>query len=85
MSNWVMEARRACINIIPLTVIVFVANRDRLDGDLSKDKLLATLNLMKNSKSLRTNDLPCEFFKSMWDTIGDDLCCMPKRPSPQVP
>lgn len=33
---------------------------------------------MKNGKSHGIDGLPCEFFKLVWDTVVDDLCCMAK-------
>jgi hypothetical protein len=29
---------------------------------------------MKNGKYLGKDGLPCEFYKGMWDMIGDDFC-----------
>jgi hypothetical protein len=40
------------------------------------NKSFFALNSMKNDKSMCIDGLPCEFFKAMWDTIGDEFCCM---------
>lgn len=38
-----------------------------------KDELFATLSSMKNGKYPWVDKIPCEFYKVMWNTIGDDL------------
>jgi len=48
--------------------------RERLEANFTKDELFEALNSMQNGKSLGMDGLPCEFYKTMWDAIGDDFC-----------
>lgn len=66
-----MAARTSCYQVIPHQVSV--GDRDRLDSDFTKDELFAALCSMQNGKSPGMDGLPCEFYKAMWDTVGDDF------------
>jgi hypothetical protein len=46
-----------------------------LDSDLSKEEFFVALSSMKNGMSSRLDGLLCEFYKAMWDMIGNDFCC----------
>jgi len=47
-----------------------------LDNDFSKEVLFDTHTSMQNGKPSSMDGLHCEFYKAMWDTIGDDFCCL---------
>ena len=51
-----------------------LTDRDRLDGDFTKEELFDSLLSMQNGESPGINGLPCEFYKAMWDTVGDYFC-----------
>lgn len=69
-----VAARDACCRVVPRKVSV--GDRDRLDRVFTKDELYATLSSMQNGKSPGLYGLPCEFYKSLWDAIGEDFCSM---------
>lgn len=55
---------------------VSCGDRDRLDREFSKEELFAASSSMQNGKSRGMDGLPCEFYKVMWDTTGDDFCSL---------
>jgi hypothetical protein len=77
LTNRLVEARNACVQVIPCKISV--VDRDGLDGDFSKNELFVTLNSIQNGMSPKINGLSCQFFKAMWDMVGDDQCCMAKQ------
>jgi len=62
-SDSIVAARNACYKVVPHKV--FVVDRDRLDRDLTKDELFASLCSMKSGKSPGIDGLPCGFYKAM--------------------
>lgn len=72
LSDSVVAARDACYRVVPHKVSV--VDHDRLDREFTKDELFATLCSMKNGKSPGMDGLPCEFYKAMWDNVGDYFC-----------
>ena len=49
---------------------------DRLNKDFSREELCVALTSIQNGKSPSMDGLPYEFYNIMWDTIGDDFCCL---------
>ena len=62
--------------MVPYKVSIF--NQDRLERDFTKDFFNA-LTLMKNGKSSGIDGLPCEFYKTMWSTMGDEFCALANK------
>lgn len=56
--------------------------RENLNAKINKDELLSSLNSTKEGKSLRLDGLPSEFFKRMWDIMGETCirCLMKLSP-----
>jgi hypothetical protein len=52
---------------------VSIGDSDSLDNDFMKDELFVAIYSMRNGKSLGIDGFPCEFYKTMWDMVGDDL------------
>jgi hypothetical protein len=71
LPDEVVATRDAYCNVVSCKVSC--RDRDRLDRDFSREELYVALSSMHNSKSSVLDGLPCEFFKAMRDTIGDDL------------
>jgi hypothetical protein len=69
-----VATRNPCYRVVPHKVSV--VDYDRLNKDFTKDEHFAHFCSMKNGKSLGIDGFPCEFYKVMWDTIGDDFYCL---------
>ena len=69
MKESVVAARNVCYRVVPIKVSILYY--DKLDRDFSKEELFAALSYMWNDKSPGVDDMPCEFYKIMWGTIGD--------------
>lgn len=67
-------ARKSCYNVIPRKVAR--GDREKLETNFTKEELFKALNSMQNGKASGIDGLPCEFYKAMWDSIGDDFCCL---------
>lgn len=72
MADKVVVARDFYYRVIPHKVSI--RDKDTINNDLSKEELFATLSFMWNGKSPRLDIFPCEFYKGMWETVGDDFC-----------
>jgi hypothetical protein len=72
LSESVVAARDACFRVVPHKVLI--GDRDRLERDFMKDEFFVALSSMQNGKSSGIDGLPCEFYKEMWDIVGDDFC-----------
>lgn len=46
--------------------------QDKLDRVFLREVLYAALTSMQNGKSPGMDGVPCELFKAMWYTIGDE-------------
>lgn len=74
LTNGALATLDACCMVVRQRV--FSGNWDMLDHDLTRDELYATLLSMQNGKFLRLDGLLGEFYKSLWNSIGDDFCCI---------
>jgi len=52
---------------------VSIIDHDKLDKHFTEDEIFAAICSMQNGKSLGIDGLTYEFFKDMWDIIGNDL------------
>ena len=73
LIDHVKAAMEACQKVTPTKV--WSTKRDMLDDDISKEQLFNVLHKM-DMKSSGLNGFPFEFFKMMWDVVGDDLLKM---------
>ena len=64
----------SCYKVVPNKVSV--VDHDRLDRYFTEEELFAALSSVNNGKSHGLDGIPCEFYKVIWDTIGDDFCHM---------
>ena len=74
MAKSTLVARNSCFKVVPHKVSI--CDRDRLEKDFTKEYFFNVLNLMKNDRSPGIDGLPCEFYKTMWDIVGDDVLHM---------
>ena len=72
-TNDVKDAMEAFQKVTPTKVCS--TKRDMLHDDISKEQLFNVLHKM-DRKSSGLNGFPFEFFKMMWDVVGDDLLKM---------
>lgn len=80
LSYRIVCAKIQCYKVIPYKV--FLMERENLNAKINKDELLSSLNSTKEGKSLRLDGLPSEFFKRMWDIMGETCirCLMKLSP-----
>jgi hypothetical protein len=69
-----VATRNALYRLFPHKVSI--VNYYRLDRDFTNDEIFVALCSVKNGKSPRIDGFPCEFYKAMWDIVGDDFSCL---------
>jgi hypothetical protein len=69
-----MGSRNSCHKVIPHKISI--RNRDQLNRYFLKEDPFVALSSMQNGKLRGLDVLPCKFYTAMWETVGDDLCCL---------
>jgi len=68
----IVVSRDACYRLVSHKVLIRDPNI--LEGYFTKDEFLVSLSSMKNRKSLGIDVFYFEYYKVMWDTMGDVFC-----------